>query len=76
MAENETFEAIRLLAQTEGLISDPVCEGKAIPGLMALTDEGRFEKARRVLLMHLGRTPAAYANANQFGAPNLSKHSL
>lgn len=74
MAEEETFDAIRLLAQTEGLIADPVYEGKAIRGLMKLTEEGRFEKTSRVLLMHLGGTPAVHAYANQFGAPNLLKH--
>ena len=74
MAEKETFDAIRLLAQTEGLIADPVYEGKAIRGLIKLTEDGRFEKSNRVLLMHLGGTPAVHAYANQFGTPNLIKY--
>jgi 1-aminocyclopropane-1-carboxylate deaminase len=74
IAEKETFDAIRLLARTEGLIADPVYEGKAIRGLMKLTEGGRFSKTSRVLLMHLGGTPAVHAYANQFGAPNLIKH--
>ena len=70
-AEKETFDAIRLLASTEGLIADPVYEGKALRGLMELVSNGRFERDSKVLLMHLGGTPAVHAYANQFGAPQL-----
>jgi len=65
-AETETFDAIRLLARTEGLIADPVYEGKALRGLMKLTNAGHFESGSKVLLMHLGGTPAVHAYANQF----------
>ena len=68
-AESETFDAIRLFAQTEGLIADPVYEGKALRGLQALVKNGRFESDKRILLMHLGGTPAVHAYANQFGIP-------
>jgi 1-aminocyclopropane-1-carboxylate deaminase len=68
-AEKETFDAIRLLARTEGLIADPVYEGKALRGLLELASNGRLESDRKVLLMHLGGTPAVHAYANQFGAP-------
>ena len=68
-AEDETFDTIRLLARTEGLVVDPVYEGKAIRGLLALIDDGRIESDCRVLLMHLGGSPAVHAYANQFGAP-------
>jgi len=71
-AETETFDAIRLLAQTEGLIADPVYEGKALRGLQALAKNGRFERDKKVLLMHLGGTPAVHAYANQFGVPILT----
>ena len=72
-ADNETFEAIKLLAQTEGLIADPVYEGKAIRGLLALANDGRFEHGSKILLMHLGGTPAVHAYATQFDSPKLSK---
>jgi len=68
-AEEETFDAIRLLARTEGLIADPVYEGKALRGLLELASNGRIEADSKVLLMHLGGTPAVHAYANQFGAP-------
>jgi len=71
-AERETFDTIRLLAQTEGLIADPVYEGKAVRGLLRLAGEKRFESDSKVLLMHLGGTPAVHAYASQFGSPDFS----
>lgn len=70
-AESETYEAIRLLARTEGLVADPVYEGKALRGLQMLAESGRIEPASRILLMHLGGTPAVHAYANHFGQPSL-----
>ena len=72
-AESETFDAIRLLARTEGLIADPVYEGKALRGLLKLSSEGRFENGSRILLMHLGGTPAVHAYASQFESVNFSQ---
>jgi 1-aminocyclopropane-1-carboxylate deaminase len=66
IAEEQTFEAIRLFARSEGLLADPVYEGKAIRGLLELAKQGRFEKNCRILLMHLGGTPAVHAYASQF----------
>lgn len=68
-AEPATFDLIRLLAGCEGLVADPVYEGKALRGLQALATKGRFEVNSNVLLMHLGGTPAVHAYANQFGEP-------
>ena len=73
VAEPETFDAIRLLARTEGLIADPVYEGKALRGLLALAKAGRFDTGSRILLLHLGGTPAVHAYANQFGSPDFSQ---
>ena len=72
-AERETFEIIRLLASSEGLVADPVYEGKALRGLQMLAADGRFETDSRILLMHLGGTPAVHAYANQFGKPSFSQ---
>ena len=71
-AEPETYDAIRLLAQSEGLVADPVYEGKALRGLLKLAAERRFESTSKVLLMHLGGTPAIHGYANQFGTPAFS----
>ncbi len=72
-ADNETLDAIRLFAKTEGLIADPVYEGKALRGLLSLAQENYFESGSRVLLMHLGGTPAVHAYANQLGPPEFSQ---
>lgn len=68
-AEPQTFELIRTLASNEGLVADPVYEGKALRGLQALANDGRFGPDSKVLLMHLGGTPAVHAYADQFGRP-------
>jgi 1-aminocyclopropane-1-carboxylate deaminase/D-cysteine desulfhydrase-like pyridoxal-dependent ACC family enzyme len=67
----KTMDAIRLFAEKEALIADPVYEGKAIRGLLELNKQGRFEKGSRILLMHLGGSPAIHAYANQFDPINL-----
>lgn len=66
IADQETFRAIELLARTEGLMADPVYEGKAVRGLIDLLRNSRFAKNSRILLLHLGGTPAVHAYANQF----------
>lgn len=63
----ETIRSIELLARTEGLAADPVYEGRALHGLRTLADQGRFEADARILLMHLGGTPALHAYAEYFG---------
>jgi len=70
-ADTATLDAIRLLASTEGIVADPVYEGKALNGLLTLAKAGRFRPDSKILLMHLGGTPAIHAYANQFDAPNL-----
>jgi len=71
LADEETYALIRSFAETEGLIADPVYEGKALRGLRQLIGNGRFDSGSKVLLMHLGGTPAVHAYANQFPPPEL-----
>ena len=66
VASEEVYEGIRLLARTEGIMADPVYEGKAVRGLLDLAAAGRFEPGCSILLMHLGGTPAVHAYASQF----------
>jgi len=68
-AEEATLELIRSLASSEGLVADPVYEGKALRGLQLLLANGRIDPGDNILLMHLGGTPAVHAYANQFGPP-------
>jgi 1-aminocyclopropane-1-carboxylate deaminase/D-cysteine desulfhydrase-like pyridoxal-dependent ACC family enzyme len=59
------------MASKEGLIADPVYEGRAVKGLLDLNAAGRFGPDANILLMHLGGTPAIHAYADQFGTPDL-----
>jgi 1-aminocyclopropane-1-carboxylate deaminase len=54
----ETNEAIRLAARTEGMITDPVYEGKSMQGMIDLAQKGFFPKGARILYAHLGGAPA------------------
>jgi 1-aminocyclopropane-1-carboxylate deaminase/D-cysteine desulfhydrase-like pyridoxal-dependent ACC family enzyme len=64
--DKEITSGIQLLARQEGLIADPVYEGRAIHGLLTLAGKDRFEKNAKVLLMHLGGSPAIHAYTEQF----------
>jgi 1-aminocyclopropane-1-carboxylate deaminase len=54
----ETLEAIRLAARFEGMITDPVYEGKSMQGLIDLVRKGHFPPGSKVLYAHLGGAPA------------------
>jgi D-cysteine desulfhydrase family pyridoxal phosphate-dependent enzyme len=58
-------EAIRLCAQTEGLLVDPVYTGRAMAGLIDLIRTGEFTSDQNVLFWHTGGTPALFAYAQQ-----------
>lgn len=66
VVSQDVYEGIHLLARSEGIMADPVYEGKAVRGLLDLADQGRFEPECRVLLMHLGGSPGIHAYASQF----------
>ncbi len=63
-----TMDAIRLTGQLEGVILDPVYEGKSMAGLIGLVRDGRIEKDSRVLYAHLGGQPALNAYSGLFGS--------
>ncbi len=54
----ETLAAIRLSARMEGMMTDPVYEGKSMQGMIDLTRKGAFPPGSRVLYAHLGGVPA------------------
>ncbi len=54
----ETKDAIRLVGRLEGMITDPVYEGKSMQGLIDLVGKGYFPKGSKVLYAHLGGAPA------------------
>ncbi len=57
----ETNEAIRLCARTEGMMTDPVYEGKSMQGLIGLIRKDFFPAGSKVLYAHLGGVPAINA---------------
>ena len=66
VADEKTVEAIRLVARLEGMIVDPVYEGKSMAGLIDLVREGAFAPGSRILYAHLGGQPALNAYTTAF----------
>jgi 1-aminocyclopropane-1-carboxylate deaminase len=56
-----TLDAIRLCARQEGILTDPVYEGKSMQGMIDMVRRGEFPKASKVLYAHLGGAPALSA---------------
>jgi 1-aminocyclopropane-1-carboxylate deaminase len=61
-----TIDAIRLCARLEGVLTDPVYEGKSMAALIDLVRSGRIEPGSRVLYAHLGGQPALNGYAGAF----------
>jgi 1-aminocyclopropane-1-carboxylate deaminase len=61
-----TVEAIRLSGRLEGMILDPVYEGKSMAGLIDLVMSGAIEADSTVLYAHLGGQPALNAYSSVF----------
>ena len=56
-----TLEAIRLCARLEGVLTDPVYEGKSMHGMIDKVRKGEFPPGSKVLYAHLGGVPALSA---------------
>lgn len=54
----ETNEAIRLCARLEGMMTDPVYEGKSMQALIDLIKKDFFPTNSKILYSHLGGVPA------------------
>ena len=61
-----TLDAIRLTGRMEGVIIDPVYEGKSMAGLIDLVRAGRIGPDSTVLYAHLGGQPALNAYSALF----------
>ena len=64
--DDKTLDAIRLCARLEGMLTDPVYEGKSMAALIDLVRDGRIAPGSRVLYAHLGGQPALNAYAGAF----------
>lgn len=58
-------EAIKLTAQHEGILLDPVYTGRAMGALIDLIRKGRFNQQDTVLFWHTGGAPALFAYADE-----------
>lgn len=61
-------EAVTLLAETEGVLLDPVYSGKAMAGLIDLAREGRFAKDENIVFVHTGGQAGLFAYQPAFAA--------
>ena len=53
-----TLDAMRLVGRLEGVVTDPVYEGKSMAGLIDLVGRGEIDRSSTVLFAHLGGQPA------------------
>ncbi|WP_020660356.1 1-aminocyclopropane-1-carboxylate deaminase [Amycolatopsis benzoatilytica] len=65
--DEQTLDAIRTAARLEGMITDPVYEGKSMAGLIDLVRTGEIAKDSNVLYAHLGGQPAINAYTSVLG---------
>jgi len=61
-----SIKAIKLAAQTEGILLDPVYTGKAMAGLIDLVKKGFLGKDDNVVFLHTGGAPGLFSYANYF----------
>ena len=61
--DEQTLDAIRTCARLEGMLTDPVYEGKSMAGLIAMVRSGEIPAGSKVLYAHLGGQPCLSAYA-------------
>ncbi|MEU5953099.1 1-aminocyclopropane-1-carboxylate deaminase [Streptomyces sp. NPDC047525] len=66
LPDEATLDAMRLAARTEGMVTDPVYEGKSMAGMIDLVDRGEIARDATVLYAHLGGQPALNAYSALF----------
>src|SRR3954469_2489594 len=64
--DEATLDAMRLAARTEGIVTDPVYEGKSMAALIDLVTKGEIARDSTVLYAHLGGQPALNAYSALF----------
>ena len=61
--DDVTLDAIRTAGRLEGMLTDPVYEGKSMAGLIGMVRSGEIAPGSKVLYAHLGGQPALSAYA-------------
>ncbi len=67
IASEEVFATIRLAAELEGLVLDPVYSGKAFHGMLEEIRKGAFSDARDIVFVHTGGVFGLMAQRAQSG---------
>ncbi len=57
--------ALRLMAQREGILLEPIYTGKTLAGLIDMVNRGEIGKDETVVLVHTGGTPALFAYSEE-----------
>ncbi len=63
----EVINALKLVANSEGIFFDPVYTGKALVMLIDLIDKAYFNKDENVIFFHTGGLPALFLFREQLG---------
>jgi len=61
----EVGDAIGLIAESEGLLLDPVYTGKSMTAMLDLIEKGYFREGENVVFLHTGGTPALFPYRKQ-----------
>jgi len=62
----DTLEAIRMFAQYEAILLDPVYSGKGAAGLIDYCRKGKFKKGERVVFLHTGGSAGLFGYTSAF----------
>ncbi len=64
--DDPTIEAIRLVGRLEGVLLEPVYEGKSMAALIDIVRRGLIAPSSKILFVHLGGIPALHAYSDLF----------
>jgi L-cysteate sulfo-lyase len=62
-------EAVKMMAQYEGILLDPVYSGKGFSGLIDLIRKGHFKKGENIVFLHTGGSISLFGYPDVFDLP-------
>ncbi len=68
----DTIEAIRMFAELEGILLDPVYSGKGAAGLIDYCRKGKFKKGERIVFLHTGGSAGLFGYDQVLASGNTS----
>ncbi|UCC33943.1 MAG: D-cysteine desulfhydrase, partial [Candidatus Bathyarchaeota archaeon] len=60
------LNAVKFVAQTEGILLGPIYTGRAMAGLFALIKQGHYRRNENVVFLHTGGTPTLFPYRREF----------